>query len=354
MTRAAAQLAAIAAAAACLLAVPACGGHQRAPQSAGDSQEPHWQDLFDDIPELYIVVRPRRLRQDPVFGPLLSRAIEAGRERSRVVAATRALDAVDDAEEIIVGVGADSPGHPGDLVLVARGVRADLDPGKLVDTEGRAVWEPGPSGPVRELVCERDSPDGPGPAGTPSVLARSTKSTTEVGASLFELPGRTWVIASGGARARARDVFAHPVNRPTLHFDPDALAVVRVDGPSLVQRIRPLQETAALGDVGRRLQSVTFALPAGGDGQVRATLAYADEDAAAFAESTVRGALGAIGRTKPERLAWLAAASVERPGKRVVLAVPLPRQLAEALLRAPGPRDPTSPAPSRPSRPSRP
>ena len=31
-----------------------------------------------------------------------------------------------------------------------------------------------------------------------------------VRASLFELPGRTWVIASGAARARARDTFLRP------------------------------------------------------------------------------------------------------------------------------------------------
>ena len=98
------------------------------------------------------------------------------------------------------------------------------------------------------------------------------------GASLFELPGRTWVIASGEARARARDVLAHPTNRAAIEIDPEALAIVRIDGRSLVARVRPLEESGGLAAVGRRLQVATLVLPPGNDAALRATLAYEDED----------------------------------------------------------------------------
>jgi hypothetical protein len=272
--------------------------------------------VFDTTPELLVVVRPQALRKDKVYGPLMRRAMEVARERSRVVASTRALDAMEDAEEVIVGVRPDTPDHPGELVLVERGVRSDVDPGKLVDAEGRALWAPGPGGRVRELVRERD------------------EHGATIAASLFELPGRTWVVVSGDARARAREAFAHPFDRPALDLDPNALAIVRIDGTSLVARVPALKDLGRLGAVGRRLGSVTLTLPPGGEGAVRAALTYQDEDAAAFAEVTLREAIDALARAKPERLAWLGSARVERPDKRVILTAPLPPHLVDALLHA--------------------
>jgi hypothetical protein len=79
---------------------------------------------------------------------------------------------------------------------------------------------------------------------------------------------------------------------------------------------------------------VSFALPPGGDGVVRATLAYGDEDAAAFAEVTLQQVVGAIGRKKPPGWLWLGDATVDRPDKRVVVTAPLPGQLIDGLLKA--------------------
>jgi hypothetical protein len=273
----------------------ACGAKPPSGATEAVYAEPRWQDVFDAIPELYVVVRPRALAQDKVYGPLLRRAVDVARQQSRVVAATRALEAMEDADEVVAGVRADAPDRPGELVLVARGTRADLDPGKLVDEDGRALWATGPTGSVRELVRERD------------------EHGAAIAASLFELPGRTWVIASGDARTRARDVFAHPVRRPQWEFDREALAIVRLDGPSLVARVRPLQPTGGLSAVGKRLQSVTLTLPPGGAKEVSATLSYGTEDAAALAEVAVREAMAAVSRSKRESLAWLASARVERP-----------------------------------------
>jgi hypothetical protein len=137
------------------------------------------------------------------------------------------------------------------------------------------------------------------------------------------------------------------MGRPMMDLDREALAVVRLDGPSLVARVRPLQGSGGLGAVGKRLQSVTFTLPRGGGAsgtsatsatsEVSAALSYSSEEAAAFAEVAVREALGAVSRSKREGMAWLASARVERPerqGTRVVVTAPLPPALVDALLHA--------------------
>lgn len=303
---------------AALGSVGACASKPPPPPVSAAVAEPHWQDVFDTTPELLVVLRPKAITQDRIYGALLRRAIATARDRSSVVAATRFADAVEDADEVVMGLRPDTPDHPGELVLVARGVRADIDPGKLVDSEGHGFWSPGPSGAVRELVCEQDAHGHP------------------VNASLFELPGRTWVIATGPARQRARDAFAHPFARPPMDLDASALAIVRIDGPSLVARIPFLQEYGGLAAAGRRLRSVTLTLPPGGQGSVQATLAYADEDAAAFAEVSIREHVEAVARQKPEGLAWIGSATVERPDTRVVLTAPLPPKLVDAFLSAGG------------------
>lgn len=294
----------------------ACASKPPPPPAQAIAAEPHWQDVFDTTPELLVVVRPKALTQDRIYGALLRRAIATARERSNVVAATRFADAVEDADEVVVGLRPDSPDHTGEIVLVARGVRADIDPVKLVDSEGHGLWTPGPSGAVRELVCEQDAHGHP------------------LGASLFELPGRTWVIATGAARQRARDAFAHPFARPPLELDPSALAIVRIDGPSLVARVPFLQEYGGLAAAGRRLKSVTFSLPQGGEGSVKGTLAYADEDSAALAQVAIQEHVDAVARKKPEGLAWIGSAKVERPDTRVVMTAPLPSKLIDAFLSA--------------------
>jgi hypothetical protein len=302
---------------ACLAASPlACGEAPRPPPVQRAPAEPHWEDVFDTIPELLVVVRAKAAREDRVYGPLLRRTLELAREQSKVVGSTRALEAMSDAEELVLGTRPDTPDGPGELVLVARGVRADIDPAALVDDDGHPLWGPGPAGGVRELVRDSDEHGHP------------------VGASLFELPGRTWVVAQGPARARAREAFAHPFGRPGIDLDPQALAVVRIDGPSLVKRIQALQDLGGLAAVGRHLRSVTLALPPGAEHTVTATFAYSDDDAAASADVAAREVIGALSRTKRPALAWLTSARVEHPPKTVVVTAPLPPQLVGALLQA--------------------
>jgi hypothetical protein len=337
----------------------ACGGNAPPPTSrATAAREPRWQDVFDATPELVGVVFPRALRADRVYGPLLRRVIEVVQEHSRVMSEARVLGALEGADEVIVGVRPEpsegrvralTPDAPpsaaptGEMLIVLRGAPADVDPQNLVDPEGRATWTQGPPGSVRELVCED--------------VAAGTRTADAVPASLFELPGRTWVIATGEARGRARAAFAHPLGRPALRFEPHdgaSLAVLRIDGPSIVGRVRALQPHGAFAAVGRNLESVTAELLASADlgetsaeapgvsadagprtdvnRNVRASLTYGDEDAAAFAEVALREVLAAIARNKPQNLAWLADATVARPGKQVVVTAPIPPRFIGALL----------------------
>lgn len=325
--------------------------------------EPRWESLFAPLPDLLIVIRPQAVRRDDAYGPVVRRAIELARAHSRLVAETGALEAMEDADEVIVGArdrgtgDADLAGRgPPDLVVVVRGVRANVDPASLVDEAGHALWRAAPGGPspdVRELVRA--------PSGAPAGPATPADDDTPE-ASLFELPGRTWVVASGEARARARDVFSRsdgpgsdvptpgvPGADPssTGAGDPfdrngSALAIMRLRGPALVARVHALRPPALLSPIGRGLSDLTIALPSGPEAMVRATLTYRDESAVALAESTVRGALEALltsfaprapkdgddkdhpGATSPEDYTWLRPATVRASRCCVLITVPLP------------------------------
>jgi hypothetical protein len=297
-----------------------CAATPPRPTRDAPALEPRWQDVFNTPPSVLVALRPEALRTDPVYGPLLRRVLDLARQRSRVVTATRAIDAMEGAEEVLVGldgVGSDDAAE-GDLVAVVIGVRADVDPGELVDNDGHPQWSTGPSGAVRELIRDHDERGEP------------------LEASLFELPGRTWVIASGQARLRSRDAFARPRGRgDPVDLEPDALAVLRIDGPSLVARVPVLRPPSELAAVGHTMRSVTFELASRSAAPVRALLAYATPEAATAAERTVRGALDAVRSANPPGLAWLSTATVERAagGTRVVLAAPLPPTLLAGLLR---------------------
>ncbi|MDP9002753.1 MAG: hypothetical protein M3O46_21910 [Myxococcota bacterium] len=297
--------------------------------------------MFERTCELVVVVRPRALRRDVVYGPLLQRAIELVREQSRVVAATGALDAMMDAEEVVVGARETREGS-GDLVFVVRGVRAEVDPAKLIDEAGRALWAPGPDGPatdVRELVPAH--PEAAAAGG--GVESRGREDAAD--ASLFELPGRTWVIATGRARTRARDAFSRarepgsdamdsrPSRRGLLSdVDGHALAVVRVSGPSLVSRVRVLRAPGLLAPVGHGLASVTVVLPPGDDPILRAIFAYKDHEAVPPAETTVRSAIGALTSAKSEDYGWLRPATVRSSDCCVEVTTPMPPRLMDGFL----------------------
>jgi hypothetical protein len=328
-------------------AAPACEKTLGAARSSGNviptSTEPRWQDAFEQGPELVVVVRPQALRRDKVYGPLLRRAIELAREQSPLVAATGALDAMVDAEEVIIGARDTGEKGTNDLIFVVRGVRAEIDPANLVDERGRGLWAPGPDGPaanVRELLPANNL----GTLGPDSDGAVRDRDLAD--ASLFELPGRTWVIATGKARARARDLFARGGGSSTelprkvqsktpdmlSDLDQNALAVARLSGPSLVSRVRVLRPPGLLAPLGSTLSTLTVVLPPGEEAAFRAILSYKDRQAVALAEATVRHAIEALSLAKSEDYGWLRTATVQASRCCVEVTTPLPKRLVDGLL----------------------
>jgi len=297
--------------------------------------EAAWQDAIPAAPDLLVSIRPKALRADGVYGPMLRRALELAREQ-RVTSGSLVLEAIEDADEVIAELGEWSPSAPADgsgaqeLLLVLRGTRGDIDPARLVGPEGDLLWSAGPSGAVRELVHERDHDGTPNPA------------------SLFELPERTWVVASGAARDRARDAFAHPSHRPEPSFAPDAFATVRIDGASLVRRVNLLRASGPLASIGRGLRSVALDLlvppapvPAATPAatpiprrEMRALVTYSDAQAAAVAGNAIGDMLQVVGRLKPAGLAWLEPGRVDVSGSSVAVIEPVPMDLLSGFLRA--------------------
>ena len=316
MKRARAILAVLAPAAFVGLAVlgSGCGDSKPPPAFAAPTPGgPRWEDAFERIPELLAVVHPQALRRDKVYGPLLRRLSQIAATRSSAVAATRSLEAFESCEELLAAMD-----EEGASVLVMRGVRADLDPSKLVDAQGAVLWRTEVGARVPEYV-------------------RQEGTTT---ASLFVLPARTWVIAVGDARARAREAFAHPSGRPTLRYDADALISVRIHGPTLLQHVRQLRTTGALSTLGSHLGWASIALAPGADGAIAATLTYTDDESAARAEVTARHVIDVIRDKDVPRFRWLVGAKITRDEPRtLVLRAPLPATLLEALGKASDARD---------------
>ena len=313
-----------------------CGrGTTPGPATPGSIAEPHWESLLTPPPELLLVVRPRALRSDAIYGPLLRRVLQLARQQRKIVTADSLLQTIEDADEVLVGV---RDLASVDFVVVVRGVPAEIDPANLVDDKGRLLWAATSGGPVRELASAanqgRNDTAGEGSAPLDKEI---------VEASLFELPARTWVIASGDARARARMSFSHPTQGAAVAAatsvtsqdgagaDPQAVAVVRLSGPALVRRVQALRPPGLLAAVGHELASVTVALSAGSDAVLRATLSYTSERSVLPAEATLRETVSALSGAKPQTFAWLQAVQTRASSCCVVLETPLPRGLMDAL-----------------------
>ena len=170
----------------------------------------------------------------------------------------------------------------------------------------------GPPGRCRELV---------------SRARRGRATSRRVAPS--ELPGRTWVIASGGdARARAREAFLHPLDSCAASGSLPGRARVGTDRRPFARPAHSRAPSARRPSGRRAAPSCLDVAPTDGDyPRSRAHAGVrADEDAAAFAEVTTRDAIEAVGRKKPPELEWLWSSSVtvERSGKRVAAHLPLP------------------------------
>ena len=225
----------------------------------------------------------RGARSDKVYGPLLrprhrararaepgrrgdARARRDGGRRSRSSSAC----------------GRTRQNAPGEVVIVVRGVRANVDPAGLVDAEGHALWGPGPPGAVRELVrvATSGSPEPPIPA------------------SLFELAGAHLGHRVGRrARTRPRGLCA-PAGPPA-----DALRGGRAGRRATrwPVRRRPRPRAAALRNLrcggARSSTALTFELPPGTDKRsARHAFATPTRTAPHSPRSSVREVLEAIAR----------------------------------------------------------
>jgi hypothetical protein len=298
--------------------------------------EPHWEPLFSPPPDVFILVRPQAVLSDAAFGPVVRGALALARDKSHLVASVGPAEVLEGAEEVLVA--ARDRGDPAevDVVVVVRGVPADVDPARLADEAGHRLWVVGPSRPSPDVTELWRAPDSAGDG---------TATTEDTQASLFELPGRTWVLAAGASRARARELLSREAStaRAVEGEDENALALVRVRGPSLVRRVRALRPPALLSPVGHALDALTLSL-ARGDGSIRATLSYADRGSVAPAESTVKEALRALtdsdgdksgdgaergdggGSTKAPVSAWLEGSTVSSSACCVLVTVPARRR----------------------------
>jgi hypothetical protein len=287
-----------------------CGPDKPA-ASAQRAHEPRWADALGEMPELYVVVRPGALKRDATFGPFFQTLMRIAQARRDMGGAT-VLEAMTGADEVILGA---RSGEPLEMILVVRGVPAQLDPSKVQEA----------GHPIFRLV------------GEPHVgVAEYERLDRQVAspASLFVLPKRTWVVAVGAAKDRARAAFARPTGRPVPRVEEGALMVVRLDGPTLARRRMSRSRGAGvIESLGKKLASVSLSLQPGSSG-VKAALAYEDDDASAWAENAVRRVVELAGER--EGLAWLREATVGREGTQVLVTVPLPPRLLDELPKVTG------------------
>ena len=306
MTRA--RLVALAFVLSALPAVPGCGGDKGPPPaSAKREAKPSWQDVFDTIPDIYAVVRPQAIKRDQVYGSFWKTLLRIAEAR-HIVNAPSTLEAAEGSEEIIIGL---NPGM--DAAIVLRGVPASLDPNKVTDANGRALFK---------LVDER--------AKVPEYQLVDRR-TPEPGA-VFVLPDRTWVGTFGDARQRARTAFSTPFGRPAPKVSDDALALVRFGQP-FVQQPRYVK-SPVWSVFTKKLTSVTVALRPGKAG-VLVTLQYDDQDATAYAEMQAKRMIEELAKDT-QRFGWLKDAKVAYEGNGVNVQLPVPPRLLEELPNASG------------------
>lgn len=285
--------------------VVSCGGEKPPPTAAKKAEiGVSWADVFDGTPDFYAVVRPKAIKRDGLYGEFFKSLVRAAQSKTRARGDTM-VAAVEGADEIIVGL---ERGH--DAAIVLRGVPASLDPQRITDAEGSSLFR---------LTSER---------GKVVEYELVDRKSTDTGA-LFVLPDRTWVGALGEARDRARQAFQTPANRPAPRLDREALAVVRIAGPL----VRMFDRHPVFGPIAKKLMSATFALKPAKGGLV-VSLAYADTDAAAWAEMESKRLIAEL--TKDDKRAWLKDAQVQYEGSTVFVRVAVPPRLLDELPNASG------------------
>jgi hypothetical protein len=219
---------------------------------------------------MLLMLHPAELSRDSVYGPVVKSALRVALQRSAHLASYGMLEAVLSCEMVVVGKSGDSDAVDG--VVVLRGVRADLDPGRIGGDGGGTLWHAVPAAAS---------------GGTFAEYANASE------ASLFDLGNRTWVVAAGARRQEARQVFAHPFGRPLPFEEDGALALLRIRGETMLT-LAPRLRNGDLAPVGKHLASASLELRPGGEGALAAAFVYRDDEASAFAEPTLRDVAHAL------------------------------------------------------------
>ena len=297
-----------------LIAVGAACGDPPPPVAARRESVAAWPDVFDGTPEIYAVVRPQALKRDGVYGAFWKSLLRVAQARGFMRGATM-VEATEGAEEIIVGLNKGS-----DAALVFRGVPASLDPQKIADADGHALFRPVNGGGT-----------GNHPDDGAKILEYELVDRRVTDGGLFVLPDRTWVGALGEARARARRAFAAPMNRPAPKVDGDALAAIRFSGPIA----HLLERHPMWGVFAKKLVNATFTLKPGKGGVV-VELLYEDNSRAAYAEMQGKRMVEELAAKDEKRFGWLKGSKVAYEGNTVVFHVAVPPRLLEDLPNASG------------------
>jgi hypothetical protein len=292
------------------LALAGCGGPRKpaATTTVTSGTDASWfRDLVDAQRDLTLSIRPRVLSRDPVYGPLVRKAIRLTAASKRVNIGATALDAIQEADEILIAV---RSSEPLDAVVVVSGVPSGIDVEKVVDDSGKSPWGASsrtPNGLTEILVRESDPPT-----------------------LLYPVGERTWVFGAGKAARRVRDRLGLRSTRPgPVSVTDDAPVTIHVRG-ELLERLRGIARSG-LRPVVDHLTEITLSLSQGNKGTVLCALIYEDERAAATAEGRTSEILAILPEKVSPRLEFLKHAEIKRQGRTVAVTATLPPDLLARL-----------------------
>lgn len=298
-----------------MTAASGCGASAASPVPAPRVERgPRLEDALGEEPPFLFVLRPATLARDPLYGPLLRRVSQLAAARAALADAVGStmLAILERTDEVAVAV---YDRRAADALVLLRGVPADADATRIVDTAGKPLWvhRAGIPGRVEELAPADAAAD----------------------AELFVLPRRAWAIAVGAAVPRARVSYARDTARSgaavSLDIDDGVLASARVRGDVLARG----RADGPLAPVFQALDVATVSLepgPQGAVGEVVLRLVYGAPAFATRAEPSVADVVAAYTRELGARAPWLHAVKVSREERAVVVKGRIPRAWADGLL----------------------
>ncbi len=295
----------------------ACGSSSPKKIAAPEKNDAWVSLLVDDTSDWQVKLRPHDLAEDPVFGPVL---VRAEREASAAIVQARigetTLQALEQSEVLLFAV---RTARPLDAVMIVGGAPASTSPDSMVDDRGAPLWRKidAPGRTIEEYV--RATPAAP----------------DQPAARLVAIPGRTWIIAMGGAVDRTARALSGSVIGP---YRPDAaseghdLVDVLVVGELLV----PLKTWRGelLQPLLAPLTRVALRVDGGRSPAAHLVLTYRDEPSALHAEDFVQVLKTAVEAKHPKFQALIEAAAITHRNNDIAIDSAIPGGLVHMLLEA--------------------